>query len=94
MGLDDFKGEPTDEYEELKDELSQNSPPDGNDTWKEHEPGAPDWANDICGGEVSAEDVEQYDSDSILYVRLNTDENTGTAITIASDVYVDLEDKE
>lgn len=92
MGLDDFKEPPTEEDIEREKELSKQSPPDASTKWSDYEPGAPHWINDICGGTVSAKGIDTFDSDKILYVRLDTTEESGSRITIASDVYVNLDE--
>lgn len=92
MGLDDFKEPPTEEDIEREKELSKKSPPDASSTWSDYEPGAPHWINDICGGTISSKNIDTFDSDTVLYVRLDTSEKSGSRITIASDNYVSLDD--
>jgi len=92
MGLDDFKGEPTDERKELEGKLSHNTPPSDEDRWRDHEPGVPDWANKVCGGEVDADEIDDYDGDVVLYIRPDGECKVASSKTISSDKYISLDD--
>lgn len=92
MGLDDFKGEPTDEHKELEGELSHNTPPSDEDRWRDHEPGVPDWANKVCGGEIDADEVDKYEGGVILYIRPDGEGDRTSSETISSDKYISLDD--
>lgn len=90
MGLDDFKSDsPSDD--KLEKKLSNNSPPGDEDTWPEHEPGVPDWTEEICGDEVDSEAVDKYENDQILYIKLDHEDKNGSDHMIVSDVYIDLD---
>lgn len=79
MGLEDFtRDNPSDEDRDIERE-----PPGDHDTWKEAEPGVPDWFHSVGTVEVEEDPYLK------IYI-MGADETTVKAKGV--DSYVDLED--
>lgn len=87
MGLDDFMEDDSvdsEVNEDLRKKLDEIEPPD-EDTWKEQEPGVPDWVAFIEGRIEDRDDLEQ------LKIRMSVNDPDSNFKIVSSD-FLDLDE--